>query len=547
MKLSYSTLGCPDWTLSDVIDKTEVYGFDGVELRCMGDQHINTQMTAEQRAEIKAGFAAQGVVIASVAGYSRFCTDDPAELEKNIQLAKDTIDLAADLGAPYVRTFMGTYPEHITEDQMAQIAAGPLNQCGDYAGKRGIMLLIETHDAFCTGAKLAKVFGHVTSPHVGVLWDFAHSIREGESLEMTWALIGDKVCHTHYKDLRCVDGKEELCHIGQGEIPVTEVAQFLESKGYTGYHSFEWEKTWVPQLDPPEKAFPVFVEFMRSVKADRIRIGTYQGPLVENGLEQNIATVRRIWEETADQGLHFLCFPECYLSGYTPEAIEGSAVSLDDPRFTALIQMTHGRDTVLLVGFSERKPDGVYNGQAVIQDGTLLGVSYKTMPTGFDFEHFQTNRDMPVYEAHGIRFGVAICHTTSFPEPAMYLRLKGARLLFTPHFNCIPPQSRFVPFAEHRKAVLNNQAGLAALLKMVVVRSNVIVIKPDGLGSGDSNIWDMDGNLVASGTPFFEQVVTAAFEGRIFRTKHFVDRSEVPVEIYERIAQAAREAGAERA
>ncbi len=32
------------------------------------------------------------------------------------------------------------------------------------------------------------------------------------------------------------------------------------------------------------------------------------------------------------------------------------------------------------------------------------------------------------------------------------------------------------------------------MLKMVVVRSNVIVVRPDALGAGDSNIWGWMGS-----------------------------------------------------
>ncbi len=89
--------------------------------------------------------------------------------------------------------------------------------------------------------------------------------------------------------------------------------------------------------------------------------------------------------------------------------------------------------------------------------------------------------------------------------------------------------------------VLNNQAALATLLKMVVVRSNIVVIEGDALGAGDSNIWDMDGVLVAQGEPFTECLVTAEFDQQIFLEEHWIDRREVPVALLDMIAQAAKE------
>ena len=64
--------------------------------------------------------------------------------------------------------------------------------------------------------------------------------------------------------------------------------------------------------------------------------------------------------------------------------------------------------------------------------------------------------------------------------------------------------------------VLANQAAIATLLKMVVVRSNIVSISERGLGSGDSNMWDMNGNCVAEGKPFTECVVEHEFSKDIF-------------------------------
>jgi hypothetical protein len=118
--------------------------------------------------------------------------------------------------------------------------------------------------------------------------------------------------------------------------------------------------------------------------------------------------------------------------------------------------------------------------------------------------------------------------------------------LFTPHFNDISPngidtQNGKVSFWEHRIMVLNNQAALATLLKMVVVRSNVVIIDENHLGAGDSNIWDMNGNVVACGIPFTECLVSAEFDREIFRKEHWIDRNQIPVELLTKIAQAAKD------
>ncbi len=280
----------------------------------------------------------------------------------------------------------------------------------------------------------------------------------------------------------------------------------------------------------------------------KVRIGSWQGRVSNNDFSANIKKVREVIEEASPGKLDFLCFPESYLSGYSAEAIAQSSVPVDHTELRKLVQESKLHNTVILVGFSEKCPDGIYNSVLVFHRGEILGVPRKTMLTGYDKKHFRTDYRMPLMEAGGIRFGVAVCHTTSFPEPALYLRWKSARLLFTPHFNCVAPDPKGdqwpINFWRHRTAVLNNQAALAALMRMVVVRSNVIVFGKkdldDGLGCGDSNIWDMEGNCVARGTPFVESLVTAEFERKIFTDPHWINQEAVPLEMMENIYDAAK-------
>ena len=280
---------------------------------------------------------------------------------------------------------------------------------------------------------------------------------------------------------------------------------------------------------------------------ETIRIGSWQGPIVEGDFAKNVAKVKEVIAAARPQTLDFLCFPECYLSGYEPASVKACAVSENDPRLADLAAFTRDDDTVVLVGFAERKGGRIFNTVLVTHKGRVLGLPHKTMLVPkYDTALFATDLELPVMEAKGIRFGVAICHTTSFVEPSLYLRWRGARLLFTPHYNNIPAggiteSGNHHTFWEHRTMVLNNQAALAALLKMVVVRSNIVMVSEEHLGAGDSNIWDMNGVPVAAGQPFTEAIVTAEFPKKIFLEEHWISRKEIPVELLDMIAVAARE------
>jgi predicted amidohydrolase len=279
---------------------------------------------------------------------------------------------------------------------------------------------------------------------------------------------------------------------------------------------------------------------------EKIRIGSFQGPIVDNDFECNLNKVKEVLNQTRDKSLDFLCFPETYLSGYSEQAVRESSILMNDPRLLEFIRYSAAFDTVILVGMSEREVDKIFNTQIVVYRGKLLGKYHKTMLTDEDKLVFASKLEFPVFEAKGVKFGVVICADTSYVEPALLLRWKGARLLFTPHYNDIPPEGidtsdGKVTFWEHRTMVLNNQAALATLLKMVVVRSNVVIVREGHLGAGDANIWDMNGEVVARGMPFTECIVTAEFDRAIFEKENWINRKDVPVELLDQIARAARE------
>ncbi len=53
MKLSFTTLGCPEWNLTTVAEKAAEYGYDGVELLIRGGIHIDTAMSAAERKQVE--------------------------------------------------------------------------------------------------------------------------------------------------------------------------------------------------------------------------------------------------------------------------------------------------------------------------------------------------------------------------------------------------------------------------------------------------------------------------------------------------------------
>jgi predicted amidohydrolase len=262
-----------------------------------------------------------------------------------------------------------------------------------------------------------------------------------------------------------------------------------------------------------------------------IKISAFQGRCSDS-FDENLKKVYEVINKSGKEDSDFLCFPEGYLSNYKAE--EKLTVPLHDPRLQGLISYTKNYDMVVIVGVSERESDKVYNTALVLYEGKMLGKYRKTMLTGGDKKIFAPDYSLPIFEAKGIPFGVIICHDSSFMEPALTMRWKGARLLFSPHYNSI----NYNAADEHRILVRNNHIGLSVLLQMVVVRANVVGGENERLGYGDSAIFSPLGVAVVSAPLFKEAIISTEFDDSVFKQESWRSRSEIHMEVRQQLWDA---------
>ena len=79
MKLSFSTLGCPDWTMAQVIARGVEYGFDGVEVRGFNGETDLRKLTSTAFDGSEESLAGVDEVIASGGLDERQLLSDPTQ------------------------------------------------------------------------------------------------------------------------------------------------------------------------------------------------------------------------------------------------------------------------------------------------------------------------------------------------------------------------------------------------------------------------------------------------------------------------------------
>src|SRR5579862_4490589 len=128
MHLAFSSLSCPTWTLEQIVRTAVENGYDGVELRGLGS-HMNLpeapEFVLEQRRAVRARFADSGLAICCLGSSARFA--DPAYRDASRAELKTYMELAADLGCPFVRTFGGNIPQGTSRQEAVHAVAEELN------------------------------------------------------------------------------------------------------------------------------------------------------------------------------------------------------------------------------------------------------------------------------------------------------------------------------------------------------------------------------------------------------------------------------------
>jgi sugar phosphate isomerase/epimerase len=256
--LAFSTLGCPAWDWNQVLTFAEQHGFAAIELRGLqGDLNLpdRPEFSMERIAKSKKDVEAHGLKIACVSSSTELHYAEGTKRAQQIADAKRFVDVAQAIGAPFVRVF-GNKIEAPQDQVIVRVAAG-MRELAEYAGPRGVTMIIESHGDFVHSGVLKSVLTETNSPYAALLWDAHHTFADGhEQPEKTVAELGTWIRHTHLKDsVPAADGKERRYVLtGRGEVPLKRQMAALKKIGYTGYYCFEWEKLWHPDLEAPEIA-----------------------------------------------------------------------------------------------------------------------------------------------------------------------------------------------------------------------------------------------------------------------------------------------------
>lgn len=266
--VSFSTLACPGWSIQTSITKALEYGYDGIEWRGGAQGHVQPAMPAAQKEVLQKMSMETGLIAVAVTAYTSFVSPLAEERQANIDELQRYVDLAAELDAPYVRTFLGELPENTTLDSsLYEKISDCLNTASEYAESVGVKIAIEPHDDFVRASTILPILSRVQHPALRVIWDIGNAFAAGEDPEESFELMKHRLAYVQVKDGRGRSPAWRLCPLGAGDVPLRHAFELLLAHGYAGALSVEWEYAWHPELDPPEVALPAALRTVRELLA----------------------------------------------------------------------------------------------------------------------------------------------------------------------------------------------------------------------------------------------------------------------------------------
>jgi sugar phosphate isomerase/epimerase len=251
---TFSTLGCPELSLHEVMALAVRHQLTGVELRALGgtvDLPAYFAQEAGSPSQLAKKQSAQRIRILALDTSFQLVDQSAAGRDALLQF----VPWAEALGVPRLRVFDGGKTGDTAGlDQMTATLAWWRELRARHSWTTDLM--VETHDSLFTSATLGRFLA--AAPDAGILWDTHHTWKQGgEDPVATWQAVKSHVVHIHVKDsVSRPSAKHPYTYVlpGSGEFPAAPLLAALRAANYSGPVSLEWEKLWHPYLPPLDEA-----------------------------------------------------------------------------------------------------------------------------------------------------------------------------------------------------------------------------------------------------------------------------------------------------
>lgn len=232
MRPGFMTSVCPQQTLDELIESAQRFAYQGIEFRSEWQHRHGVELESDETARqaIRRRLEESGIAASCIATSVKFDSEDAAVREKQRETLRRYVVLAADIGAPNIRTFGDPVPydDPVKLEETLKREADSYAQVDNWATHHGVHILLETHGNLrADHAQRVLALSGAQSLHVN--WHIGHHIRHGQSVDDAYACIRGRVRHVHF----CLSEGPD------SEKDNRRSLELLHADGYTGFVSVE--------------------------------------------------------------------------------------------------------------------------------------------------------------------------------------------------------------------------------------------------------------------------------------------------------------------
>ena len=239
----YANLSAGRITLDDWFRFAAELGLDGTDVSVVHLANYSPAYLAEVRAQAEN----RGLRIAMLVTYSDFTHPDAAERARQIAALQQNIEVAAALGAGFVRVTAGQSHPSVTRDEGIGWAVEGLTACLEQAQAAGVTLAYENHTrgygwTYNDFSQPAGIFLEIVQRTEGsglrILFDTANTLAHGDDPLAVLHSVLPRIAVVHTNDIRRA-GHFEPVVVGTGVAPIAAIYRVLAEAGFDGWISVE--------------------------------------------------------------------------------------------------------------------------------------------------------------------------------------------------------------------------------------------------------------------------------------------------------------------
>src|SRR5437867_10503374 len=238
--------------------------------------------------------------------------------------------------------------------------------------------------------------------------------------------------------------------------------------------------------------------------AAQLRLAMAQINVVVGDIQGNAQKIVEWIDRARDVDADIVTFPELALTGYPPEDLLLKPQFIDSNLHALETVISRTRDITALIGFVDWQDD-IFNAAAVAQNGKIVTTYHKMYLPNYgvfdEFRYFQPGNRCPVLQIGDATVGVSICEDIWYPDGPVFLQALsgGAEVIIN-----ISSSPYHAGKRRWRERML---ATRAADNTVIVAYNNLVGGQDELVFDGDSLVFDENGELIARGKQFEEDLI----------------------------------------